>query len=86
VSKGPTRYLVGLFDGAATPHCDGDLVKFADVEEALQDKDRLEWLLPVLAGRPVDPVAEARTRALAAGVQVGLAGRHLVDWAREGCP
>lgn len=75
---------IGTERGGLLPLASGDLVKFADVEEALQDKDRLEWLFPALAGKHGDPVGNSRTAALTAGLQIGLTGRALVDWAREG--
>lgn len=88
MSAQPTRFSVGYSDLGVSfdPDEAGDLVRYADVEEALQDKDRLEWLLPVIAGTPDDKVGYHRALALAAGVTRGLTGRTLVDWAREGSP
>ncbi len=80
------RYVVAC-PGALTrlrPEEDGDLVKFADVEEALRDKDRLAWLLPVISGDD-EHVANQRTRALAAGLVLGLQGIALVDHAMKVC-
>ena len=61
-------------------------VRFADVEAALADRDRLEWLLPVLDSAFGDEVGNLRTQALSAGLLLGKTGRDLVDFAREGCP
>lgn len=77
--SGPQRYAVG----AANP--EGPAVLFADVEPALRDSARLEWLLPIVSGDD-DTVANRRTAALAAGLLVGLSGIPLVDYAMEGCP
>ena len=85
MSTQPQRWI-GTARGSLLPLASGDLVKFADVEEALQDRDRLDWLMPVIAGSPGDKVGYQRSLALAAGVTHGLRGRHLVDWAREGSP
>lgn len=56
-------------------------VRFADVEEALRDRERLEWLLPVVSGDD-NATADTRTAFLAAGLLQRLSGRALVDWAR----
>ena len=60
-------------------------VKFADVEDALRDRDRLQWLLPVVDGSRGEAIADQRTVALAQGLVQGLSGVALVDWARERC-
>ena len=64
---------------------DGESVRFADVEAALHDRDRFEWLQPIIEGDD-DAVANRRTMALALGLQVGKTGRELVDFARARCP
>ena len=64
-----------------TPHEAGQLVRFADVEDALQDKERLEWVLPVICGVP-EPLAAQRTTALGVAMLKGREGRALVDYAR----
>lgn len=80
------RSLVDV-EGRSTMVTDvaGKYVLFADVEEALHDRDRFEWLQPILEGDD-DAVANRRTMALALGLQVGKTGRELVDFARARCP
>lgn len=63
----------------------GELVLFADVEEALRDATRYAWLMPVFEGRD-EALADRRAVALAAGLTIGLSGNALVDWAMEGVP
>lgn len=63
----------------------GDFVRFADVEEALQDRERFDWLRPIIEGDD-DAAANRRTVALALGITGGLKGRALVDFARTHCP
>lgn len=77
------RYTLGGSDMGPTldPAEAGDLVLFADVEEALHDRERLEWLLPVISGND-DDLANERTARLATGIVRGLQGRELVDFAR----
>ena len=67
------------------PAADGPAVLFADVEDALRDRKRLEWLLPVINGED-ENVADHRTAALTAGLMLGKTGVELVDYAMEGCP
>lgn len=55
-------------------------VRFADIEPALQDTQRLQWVLPIIDGAD-DRVANQRTAALAIGLQRGLRGIPLVDYA-----
>lgn len=80
------RYAIGGSDAGPTldPAVDGTLVLFADVEEALHDRDRFEWLQPVIEGGD-DATADRRTVALAAGILAGMRGRELVDFARTRC-
>lgn len=74
------------------PAPEGDFVRFADVEEALSDKTRLAWLLPMLDGykhdSPDDVVDLANRRTLAIDVEwvKGLRGKALVDAAMAACP
>lgn len=75
------RYTLPL---EPTPHEKGCMVRFADVEEALGDRDRLEWLLPLLGGVAADDaLIDCRNAALTLGVLSGLTGRALVDFARR---
>ena len=84
MNGGPQRYAgQGPCSVALSPA--GSYVLFADVEGALQDSERLAWLMPVLTGGD-DHVANMRTECLAAGLRIGLRDTALVDWAREGCP
>lgn len=70
-------------DGDPVP--DGTHVRFADVEEALRDKARLAWLMPVLDGSD-DVTADMRLGALTGGLLGGLTGTALVDAAMAACP
>lgn len=63
----------------------GDDVRFVDVEEALRDRKRLQWLLPVIDGND-DATANRRAAALAAAMQIGLSGLPMVDRAMEIAP
>lgn len=66
------------------PNESGRYVRFADVEDALKDAERFEWLRPVIEGND-DREADRRTVALGLGLVEGLTGRELVDWARARC-
>lgn len=66
---------------AATP---GQTVLFADIEPALRNSARYEWLMPVLAGAD-HRRARLRMEAIAAGYALGKRGNDLVDYAMEGC-
>jgi hypothetical protein len=69
------------------PDVAGEFVRFADVEEALQDRYRLDWLLPLISGGTgvTDVECTRRMTSLALGVSGGLKGRALVDFARTRC-
>ena len=84
--SGLQRYSVGGSDLGATldPGPAGDLVLFADVEEALKDSGRLRWLMPVLQGDD-DRLAMQRAQALSAGLLLGKSGMELVDFAMGEC-
>lgn len=77
------RYDVGGsgVSGLLVPAPEGRVVLFADVEEALQDRERFDWIRPIIEGDD-DAVANHRTAALADGIAAGLRGRALVDFAR----
>lgn len=62
-------------------------VSFADVEEALRDRDRLDWLMPLIgtANGATDVEITRRSISLAIGLSGGLKGRALVDFARTRC-
>ncbi len=77
----PERFLAPV-DMRPNPH--GSVVRFADVEEALRDADRLAWILPLIDGKERE-IAERRMAALDVGVREGLTGRELVDFARRAC-
>lgn len=47
-------------------------------EQQARDTERLEWALPLLTGCDSD-VANARARALAAALLLGLDGRAAID-------
>lgn len=87
------RYAVASLPWDATRGCvaslvpaeDGPAVLFKDVEDALHDRKRLEWLLPIIEGRD-DAVANRRTATLAGGLIAGLTGIALVDAAMQACP
>lgn len=64
---------------------DGPAVLFADVEAGLHDKERLDWVMPIVDGTD-DHVATRRTLALARCLMRGLSGRELIDAARQACP
>ena len=63
----------------------GDLVRFVDIEPALRDADRYQWLLPCIAGTD-DDAGDRRNRALGKHYRAGLRGNKLVDAARAECP
>lgn len=63
----------------------GRYVLFADVEDALRDRARLEWLLPIVDGSD-DGLANRRTAALLHGLLLQLSGVPLVDHAMRNCP
>ena len=82
----PQRYMVERhLGGRLAPAEDGPVVLFADIEEALQDSARLAWLMPLLVGSD-DAICAPRMEVLNAGLQIGLVGNALVDWAMEGTP
>lgn len=75
----PQRYSMPL---ELTPHEAGQLVRFADVEEAFRDSTMLDWLMPIVDGRD-DQIANARTHAIAKVMVLnpGATGRDLVKQA-----
>lgn len=78
------RYCGG--DGEPrVPHPEGEVVLFADIEEALHDSKRLAWLRPIIEGHG-GYIAESRCASLAYGLAVGLTGNELVDYAMQRCP
>jgi hypothetical protein len=86
VSAAVERYEPRILGGqpVALAYEAGQFVRFADVEEALKDAERFEWLRPVFEGSD-DGEADRRSVALGLGLVQGLSGRELVDWARVRC-
>lgn len=65
---------------AVRPDPAGSCVMFKDIEGALNDRELLDWLIPIIDGS--DTVAsDLRTAALIGGVLKGLQGRELVRFA-----
>ena len=66
---------------------DGDLVLFADIEEALRSASRYAWLEPVLFGSENDALVRARTQHIELAVRKhNLRNQAAVDWAMRECP
>lgn len=62
---------------AVRPDPTGSCVMFKDVEEALGDRELLDWLLPIIDGSD-SALADLRTLAITHGILKGLEGRELV--------
>lgn len=67
------------------PHEAGNLVLFADIEPALKDQTRFQWILPLIDGSDNEH-SEARSFALFNCHQEGFRGLALVDEAMRRCP
>lgn len=82
MSQGPQRYEAR--GSSLEPAPDAQAVLFADIEPALRDSVRYNWLMPVLSGMD-NRLARLRMEAIAAGFALGKRGNDLVDFAMEGC-
>lgn len=70
---------------ALAADANGPYVLFSDVEDALRDKARLAWVLPIVDGSD-SATSNRRTAALLHGLLLGLSGTALVDHAMRNCP
>jgi hypothetical protein len=82
----PQRYSVAAVVGDLVPADSGDLVLFADVEQALRDAAKARWMQPLLDGSDDRTVTDARGVALYVAHGLGLRGDALLDEAMRRCP
>ena len=80
----PQRYAIPQI-GELVPADSGDLVLFADVEQALRDQAKARWMQPLLDGTEGE-LADRRGAAIFYGWGIGLRGDALVDEAMRRCP
>lgn len=81
----PPCFNVGP-DGGLVQAALGNLVRFSDVEDALEDAVRLKWILPLIDGSATTEVVAFREVALGMAKINGKRGTEMIDQAMRVAP